>query len=53
MVGLMIIAHAPLASSLRDVARHVYPDCAGRLEALDEFLDRQPDNAALAGRSTK
>ncbi len=35
MAGLLIIAHAPLASSLRDVARHVYPDCAARLEVLD------------------
>jgi len=35
MAGLLIIAHAPLASSLRAVANHVYPDCAGRLEVLD------------------
>ena len=30
----MIIAHAPLASSLKAVARHTFPDCAP-LEALD------------------
>lgn len=35
MPGLLIIAHAPLASSLRTVATHAYADCAGRLEALD------------------
>lgn len=35
MAGLLIIAHAPLASSLRAVANHVYPDCSGRLEVLD------------------
>ena len=31
----MIIAHAPLASSLKSVAEHAYPDCAAPLEALD------------------
>ena len=40
MAGLLIIAHAPLASSLRAVANHVYPDCAGRLEVLDVPPDK-------------
>ncbi len=31
----MIIAHAPLASSLKAVAEHTFPDCARVLEALD------------------
>jgi PTS system mannose-specific IIA component len=31
----MIIAHAPLASSLKAVAQHAYPDCGCALEALD------------------
>jgi PTS system mannose-specific IIA component len=35
MPGLMIIAHAPLASSLKAVAQHTFPDCAQPLEALD------------------
>jgi mannose PTS system EIIA component len=35
MPGLMIIAHAPLASSLKAVAEHTFPDCAPVLEALD------------------
>jgi PTS system mannose-specific IIA component len=35
MPGLLIIAHAPLASSLKAVAAHTFPDCAARLEALD------------------
>ncbi len=39
MPGLMIIAHAPLASSLKTVAEHTFPDCAMRLEALDVFPD--------------
>lgn len=35
MPGLMIIAHAPLASSLKAVAEHTFPDCSRSLEALD------------------
>lgn len=35
MPGLLIIAHAPLASSLKAVAGHTFPDCAVRLEAFD------------------
>lgn len=31
----MIIAHAPLASSLKEVAQHAFPDCGCALEALD------------------
>ena len=39
MPGLFIIAHAPLASALRAVAEHVYPDCAGALSVLDVPAD--------------
>lgn len=35
MAGLLIIAHAPLASALQTVAQHVYPDCAAQMRALD------------------
>jgi PTS system ascorbate-specific IIA component len=35
MTALLVIAHAPLASSLAAVARHVYPDCGRQLAALD------------------
>lgn len=35
MPGMMIIAHAPLASSLKAVAEHAFPDCACALEAFD------------------
>lgn len=35
MPGLLIVAHAPLASSLKTVASHAFPDCAETLEALD------------------
>jgi PTS system ascorbate-specific IIA component len=39
MLGLLVIAHAPLATSLLAVARHTFPDCGVRLAALDV----QPD----------
>src|SRR3954447_11010801 len=39
MPGMMIIAHAPLASSLKAVAEHTYADCAAPLEALDVSPD--------------
>ncbi|HUG23790.1 PTS sugar transporter subunit IIA [Piscinibacter sp.] len=35
MPGLLIIAHAPLASSLKAVAGHTFPECSGLLQALD------------------
>lgn len=39
MPGLMIIAHAPLASSLKAVAEHAFPDCSRLLEAMDVSPD--------------
>ena len=35
MPGLLIIAHTPLASALKAVAEHAYPECSGMIEALD------------------
>jgi PTS system mannose-specific IIA component len=35
MAGLLIIAHSPLASSLRAVAAHAFADRIGRVAALD------------------
>ena len=35
MPGFMIIAHAPLASALKSVAGHTFPECAANIEALD------------------
>jgi PTS system mannose-specific IIA component len=35
MSGLLLIAHAPLASALKAVAEHAFPDCASKLEVLD------------------
>ena len=35
MPHLLVIAHAPLATSLQAVAEHVYPGCAASLSVLD------------------
>ena len=35
MPGLLIIAHAPLASSLQAVACHTFPECSRVLQAFD------------------
>lgn len=35
MTHLLLIAHAPLASALRDVAQHTFPSCAPQLTVLD------------------
>lgn len=43
MPGLLIIAHAPLASALKAVAGHVYSDSSIRLAALDVMPDWSPE----------
>ncbi len=40
---ILIIAHAPLASALRECALHVFPDCAGDVLALDVPPDEVPE----------
>jgi PTS system mannose-specific IIA component len=35
MAGILIIAHAPLASALQEFTRHVYGEIPDRLKALD------------------
>ena len=62
MTKLLVIAHAPLASSLKAVAVHVFPDAERVLEALDvsyeasleevetaarEIIDRQADEVLI------
>jgi mannose PTS system EIIA component len=43
MPGFMIVAHAPLASALKAVAQHAFPDCSVNLEALDVPCDMPPE----------
>jgi PTS system ascorbate-specific IIA component len=35
MTRILLLAHSPLASALRDVASHAFPECAPTLEAVD------------------
>ena len=42
MPGILIIAHTPLASALRDCATHVYASCPSYLEAIDIPPDASP-----------
>jgi PTS system mannose-specific IIA component len=51
MPALLIIAHAPLASSLLAVATHVYPDCSRRLAALDVAPGANPDDVEAEARA--
>jgi PTS system mannose-specific IIA component len=43
MIGILIIAHAPLASALRDCALHVFPDCAAGVLAVDVLPHEAPE----------
>ncbi len=42
-IGILIVAHAPLASALRDCVLHVYPDAAHAVLALDVAPQESPD----------
>jgi PTS system ascorbate-specific IIA component len=44
MPGLLIIAHAPLASALVTVAQHTFPDCARRLQGFDVRPEMTPED---------
>ena len=43
MLGFIIIAHAPLASALKAVAAHAFPECVQTLEVLDVPADMPPE----------
>ena len=43
MIGILIIAHAPLATALRDCALHVFPDCATGVLAIDVLPHEAPE----------
>jgi PTS system ascorbate-specific IIA component len=48
--GILIIAHAPLASALRACVLHVYPEVAAGVLALDVPANEPPDDTRLAAR---
>ena len=44
---IFIIAHAPLASALRDCALHVFPDCSAEVQAVDVPPDEAPEDTLV------
>lgn len=48
--GILIIAHAPLASALRACVLHVYPDAADAVLALDVAPNESPDQSLVFAR---
>ena len=50
MPAILIIAHAPLASALKAVAAHTYPDCSCPMEALDVMPDMSVEAIEAQGR---
>ena len=50
MIGILIIAHAPLASALRDCALHVFPDCAADVLAVDVLSHEAPETSLTKAR---
>jgi PTS system mannose-specific IIA component len=51
MTTILIIAHAPLASALKTVAAHAYPDCASLLEVLDVSVGADVDQIEAMARA--
>jgi PTS system ascorbate-specific IIA component len=51
MPQLLVIAHAPLASALRQVAEHTFPDCAPTLAVLDVTPSMGADDVESAARA--
>ncbi|MGB4059571.1 MAG: PTS fructose transporter subunit IIA [Burkholderiaceae bacterium] len=50
MNGIVVIAHAPLASALRQCVLHVFPDAASALVALDVPAHQPPDETLAQAR---
>lgn len=44
---ILIIAHAPLASALRECALHVYAECAAEVVAIDVQPNAQPEDTLI------
>jgi len=50
MNGILVIAHAPLASALRQAVLHVLPDAEAAVAALDVPPDQSPDDTLAQAR---
>ncbi|MDO9202143.1 MAG: PTS fructose transporter subunit IIA, partial [Hydrogenophaga sp.] len=51
MNGILIIAHAPLASALRQCVLHVFPDSAEAVSALDVQPNVPPEESLAQARA--
>jgi len=51
MPGLLVIAHAPLASALKAVAEHTFPQCAPQLAVLDVTPDQSVEAIEAQARA--
>lgn len=51
MSGLLLIAHAPLASALKQVAEHTFPHCALQLSVLDVTPEMSADEVEARARA--
>ena len=51
MNGILIIAHAPLASALRQCVLHVFPDSADAVAALDVQANVPPEESLAQARA--
>ena len=49
--GILLIAHAPLASALRECVLHVFPDAGAALAALDVPANEDPEITRLAAKA--
>ena len=49
-IGILIIAHAPLASALRACVLHVFPEVEHSLGALDVAANAPPEDTLAAAR---
>jgi PTS system mannose-specific IIA component len=52
MNGIVIIAHAPLASALRQCVAHVFPDRVGDVEAVDVLAQASPEQSLAQAQQT-
>jgi mannose PTS system EIIA component len=51
MPQILVVAHAPLASALRSVAEHTFPDCHQNLHALDVSPEMSAEDVETAARA--
>ena len=50
-IGILLIAHAPLASALRACVLHVFPEVEHSLYALDVAANEPPEDTLATART--